>query len=316
MKMERRHVPTVQVRAIVAILIGATTGLLTFIHLRYVVDVAGYDFTWPWRAARALILGQNPYTVIQPTGPYPLDAAFRYPLPAAFFALPVARCRPDVAAAIFSAVSAALLAFGLTARDWGRLYILASPAFAYNAFSGQWSAMMMAGALLPTLSWVAVCKPTAGLAVFAYRPNRWAVSGGVALVLISFFLVPSWLTDWLRDLRADNNIGETYPIPVLLIGGQFLFLAALRWRRADARYLLALAVTPHAMTFYTGLLPMLVAETKREALVFALGSAATFVGKELTRPTESGMHLHYWLLLFAYLPALVMVLRRPNVTTR
>jgi hypothetical protein len=69
--------------------------------------------------------------------------------------------------------------------------------------------------------------------------------------------------------------------------------------------------------FYTGFLPMLVAHTRREALVLAIGSAvAGFVSYWWNGDVESGelgsALWGYWLLVFIFLPALVMVLRRPN----
>ena len=63
--------------------------------------------------------GQNPYRVIRPTGPYPFNAGFFYPLPAGIAALPFALFRPAVAGAAFVGVSSGLLAFGLARTRGG-----------------------------------------------------------------------------------------------------------------------------------------------------------------------------------------------------
>jgi hypothetical protein len=298
--------------------IGLIASTLTYAQLRsQPVNVFGYDFTWPWRGARALLQGDNPYAVIRASGPFPFDAPFKYPLPAAVVVLPLARLSAPAAAAVFGGVSLALLAFGLTATSWGRLYLLLSPACLVTLFSGQWSSLMMAAALLPAVSWAAICKPTVGLGVFAYRPNRWAVIGGTVLALASFALVPTWLGDWLGALRAER-LGHAYMAPVALWGGPLLLLVLLRWRRREARYLAALAVVPQVMAFYTGFLFTLAAETKNEARLMAVSTLLAFVGfdKTFTQPNPGAampVLAGYWMLVFMMAPAVAMVLRRPNV---
>jgi len=308
--------PTLVARVLVALAVGIASGLVAFIHLRYYERALGFDFTWPWRAARYLLNGQNPYELIRPVGDYPFDAYFKYPLPAALIAVPFAGMSGPMSAAVFGGLSAALLAFALTAETWWRLLILASPPFAVTLFSGQWSTLAMAGALLPMLSWVAVCKPTIGLAVFAYRPNWWAILGSGVLILASFLIQPSWLTDWLRVLRADD-LGQTYVAPVQLVGGPILLLALLRWRRPEARYLTAISIAPHSLGFYTAFLAMLVAETRREALLMSVSGAVAWVAffqwlGDRKYSSLAPIHAGYWIFAFLFIPALLIVLRRPN----
>jgi hypothetical protein len=309
--------PSRTARVVAAIAIGLAGATLTYAQMRsQPVNVYGYDFTWPWRGARSLLHGENPYVVIRPSGPFPFDAPFKYPLPAALVALPLAWMPAAAAAAVFGGVSLALLAFGLAAKSWGRLYLLVSPALLLTLFYGQWSSLMMAAALLPGISWVAVCKPTVGLGVFAYRPNRWAVIGGAVLMLASFALVPTWLGDWLGALKTDQ-LGRTYMVPAALWGGPLLLAVLLRWRRPEARYLAALAVMPQVMTFYSGFLFTLAAESKNEARFMAVSTLIAFVGFDATftqanpgaaMPVLAG----YWMLVFMMAPAVAMVLRRPN----
>lgn len=299
-----------------ALAIGVAAGMFAYAHLVLIDPVSlGYDFTWPWRAARALIAHRDPYAVIVPTGQFPFDNYFKYPLPAAILALPLAWMSAAAAAATFGGISAALLAWGLTRDGWHRLWILASAPFAITMESGQWSTLLMAGALLAPLSWVAVCKPTVGVAVFAYRPNWWAVLGSAILLVASFVLLPSWVVGWVSSVRADPT--HAYVSLGTLIGGPVLLLALLRWRRPEARYLVGLALVPQILTFYTAFLPMLVAETKRESQAMAMLGWLTWLcwtwqvgnGPEgRFAPVFAG----YWILALLCVPALVMVLRRPN----
>src|SRR5512146_3009115 len=294
-------------RLMVAAAIGLAAGLFAYAHLVLVDRPSlGYDFTFPWRAARALLARRDPYATIIPTGPFPFDNYFKYPLPAAILALPLAWMSGAVAAATFGGISAALLAWGLTRDGWHRLWILVSAPFAITLESGQWSPLLMAGALVAPLSWVAVCKPTVGLAVFAYRPNWWAVLGSLILVVASFVILPSWLAGWTSSVRADPT--HKYISLVSVMGGPLLLLALLRWRRAEARYLVALAIVPQILTFYTAFLPMMVAETKRESQAMAiLGSTAWLCwtwqlgngSEDRYAPVLAG----YWILALLCLPA-------------
>jgi hypothetical protein len=264
-----------------------------------------------------LLVHQNPYDVIRPTGDFPFNAYFKYPLPAAVVAIPFAWMPADVAAAAFGGVSTALLAYGISEDGFDRLIILLSTPYLTTLYTGQWSTLLMAGALLPAFSWVAACKPTVGIATFFARPNWYAVVGGVVLVAISFLLCPSWVGDWLNALRR-GDLESWYKAPVTLIGGQLLLLGLLRWRRPEARFLVGVSIMPQILGYYTGFLPMLVAKTRREALVLSVSA--------LTGSTLSGLYYGsresgdlgpalwgYWLLGFIFLPALVIVLRRPNV---
>ncbi len=66
------------------------------------------DFTWYWRAGRAILEGRSPYRVINPDGPYPRNAGFLYPLPAALIAAPFALFPLWHGMAAFSALPQAL----------------------------------------------------------------------------------------------------------------------------------------------------------------------------------------------------------------
>jgi hypothetical protein len=83
------HPPPLTLRLVVALCIGLLATALSYFLLHRDGRLAG-DFQWPLRGAQALVSGQNPYEVIQPSGPYPFDAPLYYPLPAILVALPFA----------------------------------------------------------------------------------------------------------------------------------------------------------------------------------------------------------------------------------
>src|SRR5688572_4467968 len=87
---------------IAAAIAGASWGgFIAWFGMSSVPYLMARDFSWPWRAARALLQGHDPYQVVSATGDYPFNVGLFYPLPAAVLALPVAPLMPAVAGAIF-----------------------------------------------------------------------------------------------------------------------------------------------------------------------------------------------------------------------
>jgi hypothetical protein len=262
--------------------------------------------------ALAWMHGQDPYRVVQDSGawPYPL----LYPLPALIAASPLALVPAWLAEAVFVSVGTALLAWGVT-RDRlvsPALAVFASAPFLYAVALSQWSPLLTGAALVPWAGWLLVCKPTIGLALFAAFP-RVSVAAGIAILIgISLILWPGWVREWRQALaNAPNAIA-----PLTLPGGPLLLLAIVKWRRPEARLLAALACVPHTTLAYEAVPLFLVPRTWNEAWILCGGTFAAFIGHGLTGPYSSqfawvragGM----WLIAFAYLPCLVMVLRRPN----
>src|SRR5262249_36410888 len=137
---------------------------------------------------------------------------------------------------------AAVLARG-DGRPSGTLWVFVSASALFVAQHSQWSMLMTAAPFLPAaLGFVLICKPTIGLALFAARPAKAAAIGCGARAVVSFALFPGWLPEWWR---ATRSIADAIGPPMLLRPGGILVLAALaRWRRADARLLLAMALVP------------------------------------------------------------------------
>jgi hypothetical protein len=107
--------------------------------------------------------------------------------------------------------------------------------------------------------------------------------------------------------------------PVTALGGPLLLLAALRWRRWDARLLLAMAIVPQTPAIYTVLPIGLLSLTRMQALLFCLSThlafAAQFWFVPRAAPNTHAEVATVCLNAFVYLPWLVAVLRRPNEGT-
>src|SRR6188474_3483813 len=101
-----RPAPRRSTRALVAV----GFGILIAIYVRWRLSVnpmlLAKDFTTPYRAARALADGHNPYDVIKPVGVFPFDEKFLYPLPTAIATLPLERFNVYTAGALFMGISA------------------------------------------------------------------------------------------------------------------------------------------------------------------------------------------------------------------
>ena len=53
----------------IAIMIGIGAAALSYVTLRMYPEFVARDYTYSWRAAQALLHGQNPYLVVVPSGP-------------------------------------------------------------------------------------------------------------------------------------------------------------------------------------------------------------------------------------------------------
>jgi hypothetical protein len=140
-----------------------------------------------------------------------------------------------------------------------------------------------------------------------------ALIGGAVLLLVSFLLLPGWLPEWLQASRLAARAGG-YHIPILKPLGAPLLLGALRWRTPEGRLLLAMAVMPQKMLFYDQLPLMLIARNRRDMLLAVTASllALAFSLRFSWTTPEANDRLAPIVLIGCYLPALLLVLRRPT----
>ena len=295
-------------RAITAVALGGWGAFIAYFSMASHPAHLAKDFSYPWRAARALLAGQNPYEVMRAVGEYPFNSGLLYPLPAALVASPLANVRPEIAGAIFVGLSSALLAWGLLRDSPWRLPLFLSAPFVQAAILGQWSPLLTAAALMPSLQFLAAAKPTVGLAAWIYNPSRRGIIGGLILVAIAFLVLPSWLGDWL-DVASGMN---KYRGPATTLLGSFLLLGLLRWRRREGRLFVAMSLIPQLPVFYDSLILWLIPSTLWRSVAF---SAVSWVGylawyPHHTSPAQNEIAFP-WLVFTIYAPALVLLLLLP-----
>ena len=263
-----------------ALLLGGWGAFIAYFSMQSHPQHLAKDLSYPWRAARALLDGQNPYDVIQAVGPYPFNAPLFYPLPAALTILPLAPLRPEVAGAIFIGLSGMLLAWALLREAPHQLWMFASAPFVQACILGQWSPLLTAAALLPVLQFAAAAKPTIGLVAWLHRPSWKGAAIAAVLVAVSLVILPTWPRDWLA---AASTTGR-YRGPATTLIGCFLLLGILRWRRREGRLFVALSLVPQLPVFYDTLPLWLIPSTwVRSALL----AAASWVGYLIWFPSRA-----------------------------
>ncbi len=305
---EDAHRPTARRRAAIGLAIGIASALFTWLVIRPATAIP--DFPAWWTAARVIGAGGNPYHALPNTPAWPFSDRLYYPMPAILVTLPVAWLPMPAAAALVMGSSSALLAWCLTRDGFSRLWLFASPAYVLALKLGQWSPLIVTAAFLPAMGWAAAIKPSLGVAVLAYRPTVRSLALAVALTLVGFAVLPSWLSDW----RANLVFLERHPAPVATLGGPLLLLALVRWRRADARLLIALACVPQLLLFADQLPLWLTPRTRGEMLLLTACSMAGF-GLWLLSLRPGTLYVAAaapFVMGSCYLPALLIVLRHRN----
>jgi hypothetical protein len=270
------------------------------------------DFDILYHAAVHFLRGENPYPITHQWSYYPLF----YPLPAVVLAMPFTVLPLEPARAAFDIVVGGAFAYALW-RYRGPYALLAvlSGAYLFAMRNGQMTPLMVAAGLVPALSFLLVLKPNTGLAVWAWRPKRAAVIGGLVMLALSVVLLPSWPLDWWRALQDHN---EHLLPPIFRPFGFLLLLALIRWRTQEGRLLLALAVIPQNVLPHE-LVPLaLIPSNAVEMGIYIAGSwlAVIAAGRAWGIPdfTVPGLSAAGWpaMLLAVYLPMLYIVLKRPN----
>jgi hypothetical protein len=303
-------------RAAVALELGLLWGILAFLFQRHRGQLV--DFNHFWNAARAVWDGRDPYAVV-PTLQLPFGPEFYYPLPSALVLVPLHSLPLHVAGGVFIGLQTAILAYVVTREHWYPLLLFISPSYLYAAVLGQWSPLMLIALLVPAAGALMVLKPNLGLATFVAAPRRSALIGAAVILLASLAVDPRWPLTYLGVLW---DRGEQHLMPVALLGGVVLLAALVRWRRSDGRLLVALACVPQTLLWADQLLLWAVPKSRRETLfllatstvafvvwrIWLLGVGAEEAARGTLRPTWP------YLFLGMYLPALIMVLKRPNRT--
>jgi hypothetical protein len=267
-------------------------------------------------AARAWMQGHNPYEAVKAWGQWPFPLL--YPFTAVLAAVPLTVLPVWAAEALFVAFGTALLGWGLTRdpQDSPRLLVFASAPFIHAIVLNQWSPFLAGSALMPWAGFALVCKPNIGLALFAAFPRMASAVSATALLVGSFLFWPGWVAHWRLALAGAPNSISVIALP----GGVLMLLAAIRWRHSDGRLLLALSIVPQTTLAYEAVPLFLIPRTWTEAWIVWSGTAIALVGHGYTGPYDSQLAWvragGIWLLYCAYLPCLVIVLRREVLESR
>lgn len=309
--------PGPRARAVVALLVGVWAVVLMRAYVA--VTHRPTDFDVVWQGARYLMAGQDPWTMIGPSRAFAWPSPLYYPGTALVAAAPLALLPLEVARALWVGGSAALLAWAATRAGWWRLLVFVSIPFLHAVVSAQWSVFIAAAFFLWPLGFVAVLKPTVGLATVAAAPTQrahvHAAVAGIALIVVSLAVAPEWPAAWRATMRLAPHMSS--PVAHWRVGAPLVLLALLRWRRPEARWLVALSCVPQSTVPYEGVYLMLMAQSRVGLLAMTvLSYVAGFAHYRIVHVATSTAHLQYLagdaLVLFFYLPALALVLRRPN----
>jgi len=165
-----------------------------------------------------------------------------YPFPVGLIALPFTAFDDRLAASLFFALSSGLLSavvVGRTGQPWRLLMFLSLP-FAHALEWAQWSSLIMASWYLSFLAPVLLTvKPQIAPSVAVSRVSLAGSGVAVLILIVSFVVQPSWLSQWI-----DRVEGYQYIIPILQPGGFLLLLSVPFLRCQKARLLLLMGVLP------------------------------------------------------------------------
>jgi hypothetical protein len=305
-------------RAVAAVLVGVGS-LLLALAFRFVLHQQSSDFDQIVVGARRALAGQTPYTLAPLPG---LEWPIYYPMPALVLGLPFAALPLAWAHAIFCGLSGACFGWAMSAEGDAKLFALATWPFILSISLGQWGPLLMATTAIPALGWVAIAKPNLGLALGAgfgpswvRRPVVWFnIAMLSTLTLISFILRPTWVREWIAVLSTPT---PHLIMPIRVLGGFLLLIALFRWRRPEARTIAALSLVPQTFSSYDSLLVFIVPQTRRQALVLVgcttlVTAIVGYVGPAASY-AETVHRFAPLRIALVYLPAVAMILMRPNV---
>lgn len=281
-------------RVLISALVGLCSGSYCWFLLMH-FRLGAADFGAAISAARALLHHQNPYVA----------KLQLYPLPAALFGLPFVAMQPAVAGGLFFGISSALLAFGLLRSGYTYLLIFLAYPYWAAAITAQWSPLLMASAFFPILMPVVLAKPQIGTPIAAINFKWRGFVICIAVLLLSVLLMPDWPAQWKSHFHEYQ-----YFVPLFVLPGPLLAFALRRYRDRDSWFLLLAALMPQRW-FYDAFILWLIPKTRREIVWTTFFSWGAGVVRWYCMPT-SATQVGRWIVIFFYLPMLIMILMRKN----
>jgi hypothetical protein len=217
---------------------------------------------------------------------------------------------------LFVFISCFALTFGCTRDSWHRLPMLASASFFDSVIAAQWSIVLTAALFIPALSFFVFVKPQSGIPVLAAATRRatWGIAlfGGLSLLVVSLWILPGWPREWFRFVQQANHMKAPLLTPV----GVLTLAVLLRWRRPESWLIVVGAALPQTLMWYSGLMPLAIARTYREACALSLLSTLGYLLATVAlieHPHPIGPILWGIFAASVYLPAVAIVLRRPRI---
>jgi hypothetical protein len=273
------------------------------------------DLGQVWAGARALLHRQNPYEVVGPGRAFEWPFPLLYPVTAMVTLFPLAALPLRWVDPLFVGLGFGLFTWAATSQRLltPALVALVSLPALMTLQTSQWSLLLTGAALMPAIGFLLIAKPTIGLALFTAFP-RWKTAIGCSVLLgLSLVAWPEWVAEWRATFASAPHVVA----PITRRGGPLVLLALLKWKRADARLLLALACVPQTTALYETIPLFLIPQTWLQAWGLWALAVLAYVAQWATGPYlsqmaywESGAR---WIVLMMYLPCLAVVLSRPNV---
>jgi hypothetical protein len=270
------------------------------------------DFNIVWLGAKAMLSGGDPYMLVGPGKELDFRWPATYPATAMLLVSPLTLLSEHAATMVFVWLSTFALVYGITRDGWYLLPMLASEAFFSSVHLGQWSILLTAALFLPLLQVVVVAKPHTGISIIAGSQSRQglmaAVIAGVCLTVASLIILPGWPLEWFAIIRNMQEMKS----PVLAFGGPFILLVLLRWRRKESWLIVSMALLPQNWGWYATLPLLSVGKNFRESALLSIVSTLGIIAGGFLPGTEH--NIGAMLVATAYLPAVIVVLRRANET--
>src|SRR5688572_10302901 len=272
------------------------------------------DFDQVWQAAHALVHGGNPYVLMGPGMVYHLDDPVLYPATAFVAVIPFLLLPEIWATMAFLFVSTLLMAYGITRDGWHRTPIFVSLSFLTAVWLVQWSMFWTAALFLPWIAVFASVKPQAALPIVVSSESLAtpvaAVVGTLVLFAVSLVMLPGWPIQWFQLISSSPYVSA----PITRLGGFLILLVLLRWRRPEAWLVLIFACIPQTPYPYNVLVLIALANTWREAgLLSIISSLGSLVRQRAhVHDLESLDIIANMMVVSAFIPATIMILRRPN----
>ena len=233
--------------------------------------------------------------------------AAEYPLTTILLLAPFSVLGDRLAASLFWSLSNGLLMFGILHKGELHYLLIFTSGTYWAAFIWQqYSVFIAAVMLIPILLPLVLIKPQIGLPVILTNFTRKRLIGCVVFILLTFLVYPRWLLDWYERSSHYNGVIPLLTLPL----GPLLLLLLLKWRDKNALFLFLMACIPQRTimdTFALYLLP----QTTRSLVLLCLLSwipATMFILNPVDAHPEIAMP---YLLLFIYLPLLVIILTIP-----